>query len=109
MKNFVQPGETLTLAAPYAVNAGDGAKVSNIFGIACGTYANGAEGEFLTKGVFDVTTLGTDTPAVGAAAYWDDTNKRLTTTASTHMKVGVFVVAKANGPTVGRVRLNGVF
>lgn len=109
MKNFVQPGCTLTLAAPYALTPGDGALVGLIFGISCATYANAAEGEFQTTGVFDITALGTDTATVGAAAYWDNTNRRITTTASGNTKVGVFTKAKANGETTARVRLNGVF
>lgn len=110
MKNYVQPGDTLTLTAPYAVSAGDGALVgTNIFGVACGTYANGAEGEFKTCGVFDLTTLGTDTPSVGTIAYWDNTNKRVTTTSTSNTKIGVFTAAKGSGVTVGRVRLNAVF
>jgi len=34
MKNYVQPGKTITLAAPYAVSAGDGLLVGAIFGVA---------------------------------------------------------------------------
>jgi predicted RecA/RadA family phage recombinase len=110
MRNFVQPGETLTVTAPYALAAGEGCLVGSIFGVACGTYANGAtDAEVIVEGVFDITTLGTDTPAQGALAYWDNTNKRLTTTSSGNTKVGVFTVAKANGVTVGRVRLNAAF
>ena len=34
MKNYVQPGATLTLTAPYAVVSGDGLLVGSIFGVA---------------------------------------------------------------------------
>jgi predicted RecA/RadA family phage recombinase len=37
MKNFVQPGNTITLTAPYAVASGDGLLVGYIFGVAAGT------------------------------------------------------------------------
>ena len=33
MKNFVQPGNTITLTAPYAVASGDGLLVGYIFGV----------------------------------------------------------------------------
>ena len=33
MKNYVQPGNTITLTAPYAVASGDGLLVGAIFGI----------------------------------------------------------------------------
>lgn len=111
MKNFVQPGGTITLPAPYAVAPGDGALAGLVFGIACATYANGATGEFQTEGVFDITALSTDTASGSApvAAYWDNTNKRITTTVGSNTKVGVIISAKINGDTTARVRLNGVF
>ena len=34
MKNYIQPGKTISLAAPYAVTSGDGLLVGAIFGIA---------------------------------------------------------------------------
>ena len=106
MQNFVQEGCTLTVTAPYDVASGGGVKVGALFGVAAGAALSGAEVQIQTRGVFDLTTLGTDTPAQGAAAYWDDTNKRLTTTASGNTLVGAFTVAKAAGVTTGRVRLN---
>lgn len=110
MKNYVQPGDTLTVTAPYALTAGDGCLVGTMFGVACGTYANGAtDAEIKTEGVFDLTALSTDTAALGAALYWDNSNKRLTTTASGNTKVGVAVAAKANGDTTARIRLNASF
>lgn len=36
----------------------------------------------------NLNILASDTPAVGAPLYWDAGNSRLTTTASTHKKVG---------------------
>lgn len=111
MKNFVQPGDTITVTAPYALTAGDGALVgTNIFGVACGTYANGAtDAELKLEGVFDITALSTDTATPGTYAYWDNTNKRITTTSASNTKVGVFTAAKANGDTTARVRLNAAF
>jgi len=110
MKNFVQPGDILTVTAPYALASGDGCLVNTLFGVACGAYGNGVtNAEIKTTGVFDITALTTDVGAVGAAAYWDNTNKRITVTSSGNTKVGVFAGAKANGETTARVRLNGAF
>lgn len=106
MKNFVQEGDTVTLAAPYAVASGDGLLVGSLFGIAASAAANGANVETATEGVFDITALSTDTATQGTKAYWDNTNKRITTTSTSNSLVGVFIVAKANGDTTGRVRLN---
>lgn len=111
MKNYVQPGDTITVTAPYALSAGDGCLVgTNIFGVSCGTYLNGAtDAEVMLEGVFDITALSTDTASVGAYLYWDNTNKRLTTTSSGNTKVGVAVAAKLNGDTTARIRLNAAF
>lgn len=112
MKNYVQAGNRLTLTAPYDVASGGGALVGLIFAIAVAAVANGAQGEFdATPGaVYDITALSTDTAAgAGVAAYWDNTNKRITTTSSGNTKVGVFVAAKVNGDLTARIRLNGTF
>ncbi len=110
MQNYVQEGDVLTLTAPYAVAGGAGAKVgTNIFGVAASTLASGASGEFKTTGVFDITALSTDTGSAGTIWYWDDTNKRVTTTSSGNLKIGVGTGTKSSGETTARVRLNGVF
>lgn len=107
MKNFVQAGDVITVAAPYAVTSGDGALVGALFGIAATTAANGAQVELKTNGVFDITALNTDTGSVGTKVYWDNTNKRITTTVGSNTLVGVLAGAKANGDTTARVRLDG--
>ncbi len=108
MKNYVEKGRTLTLLAPYAVTSGQGALVGSLFGVASTDVASGAPGEFETDGVFDLTALGTDTPAAGAKIYWDDTNRRCTTTAGGNSLIGAVTAAKASGVTLARVRLNGI-
>lgn len=111
MRNFVQPGDTITVTAPYAVSGGDGCLVGVLFGVACGTAASGAQAELATEGVFDLTALSTDTASgtVLVAAYWDNTEKRITTTDSGNTKVGVIVAAKTSGQTTARVRLNSAY
>lgn len=109
MKNSIQDGDVLTLTAPYDVASGAGLKVGSIFGVAAAAALSGATVEAAVEGVFSITALNTDTGTVGTPMYWDDTNKRLTTTASTHIKVGVLTVAKGNGDTTATVRLNGAF
>lgn len=111
MKNYVQPGNTLTLTAPYAVTSGDGLLVGSIFGVAAGDAASGAAVEAALTGVFDLTKIGSQAWTVGAKVYWDDTNKRCTTVATDNTLIGVAVEAVAGGAgdTIGRVRLNGSF
>lgn len=107
MKNFVAVGDILSLLAPYAVTAGDGFLVGSLFAVAATTAANGAAVEGLTEGVFDLAALSTDTATVGTKLYWDNTNKRLTTTLTSNTLVGVAAAAKANGDTTARVYLDG--
>jgi predicted RecA/RadA family phage recombinase len=111
MKNYVQPGATLTLTAPYAVTSGDGLLVGSIFGVAAGDAASGAAVETALIGVFDLTKIGSQAWTVGAKVYWDDTNKRCTTVATDNTLIGVAVEAVAGGAgdTIGRVRLNAAF
>lgn len=45
---------------------------------------------------------------MGDVLYWDATNKRLTTTATSNTRVGVAVEAKAGGAATARIRLDGV-
>ena len=106
MKNFVQKGDVLTVTAPYAVNSGDGVLVGAIFGVACSTAALGADVEVSTYGVFDLTALSTDVATQGAKIYWDNTNRRLTVTASGNTLVGAATRAKASGDTTARVKID---
>ncbi len=109
MKNYVQKGENLTLTAPYAVASGAGVKIGLIFGVAAGAAANGATVDVVTEGVFTLPKVSTDVLAVGAAVYWDDTAKLITSTTSGNTKVGVAVTAAANPSGTVNVRLNGAF
>jgi predicted RecA/RadA family phage recombinase len=109
MKNYVQKGENLTLPAPYAVTSGGGVKTGLIFGVAAGDAADGAEVDLVTQGVFDLPKVSTDVFAIGAAAYWSDTSKLVTSTASGNTKIGVTIAAAANPSDSVAVRLNGAF
>lgn len=111
MKNFVQPSNTITLTAPYAVASGDGLLVGSIFGVAAGAAALGESVETALTGVFDLTKAGSQAWTVGAKVYWDDTNKRTTTVSTDNTAIGVAIEAVASGAsdTIGRVRLNASF
>ena len=111
MKNYVQPGNTITLTAPYAVASGDGLLVGSFFGVAASTAALSESVEVALTGVFDITKVGSQAWTVGAKVYWDDTNKRCTNVATSNTLIGVAVEAVAGGAgdTIGRVRLNGAF
>jgi predicted RecA/RadA family phage recombinase len=111
MKTYVQPGNTITLIAPYDVFSGDGLLVGAIFGVASGDALNGKLVEATLVGVFDLKKVGSQAWDPGDKVYWDDTNKQTTKTATDNTLIGVATDAVGNGAgeTVGRVRLNGSF
>lgn len=59
-----------------------------------------------TEGVFTMSALSTDTWSPGAQLYWDDSNNRLTTTASTHKTAGVATGTKTSGQTTADCDIN---
>lgn len=108
MKNFVQRGENITVPAPAAVTSGGGVLIGSLFGVANGDADTGADVVLSTTGVFDLPKTTANDITVGAALYWNDTAKEVTTTASGNTKVGVAVAAKTGAGTVA-TRLNGAF
>jgi predicted RecA/RadA family phage recombinase len=110
MKNLVQQsGRNITVAAPYNLTSGDGALVGLIFGIASTTALSGAQVALSTNGVYDIKKTASDTFAVGAAVYWDNSAKSVTSTSSGNTKIGVATKAAAGSDATARVRLNGTF
>jgi predicted RecA/RadA family phage recombinase len=111
MKNYVQPGNAITLTAPYAVASGDGLLVGSIFGVASADAASGETVETAVVGVFDLKKTASQAWAAGDKVYWDNTAKEATKTTTSNTLIGVAVAAVAGGAgdTIGRVRLNGSF
>ena len=108
MNNYVQKGDTVThTVAGTAVISGQSLLIGSLFGV-CETAAAGEQVEVCVAGVFTLAKKSADTPTAFAKAYWDDTNKEVTTTASGNSLVGVFTEAVASGVTTAAVRLNGV-
>jgi predicted RecA/RadA family phage recombinase len=108
VKNSIQEGEALALAAPYAVASGGGALIGAIFGVAVTALANAEVGTFQLCGVYTLPKA-TGAATLGAKAYWDNTNKNVTATSTSNTLIGVFVAAYASGDTSAAVRLNGSF
>lgn len=106
MKNYVQPGNTITVPAPANVLAGAGVLVGNIFGIAAYDALSGDDVEIAMTGVFDLPKVSAQEWTVGATIYWDNSEKVCTTTASSNKAIGLAILAAANPSAIGRVRLN---
>lgn len=108
-KNFVKPADHLPLVCPYAtVASGQGVLVGIIFGVALGAALTGETVEVATEGEWVITALSTDVVSVGAPAYWDDTNRRITSVSTGNTLVGVYTVAKANAETTAQIKLQAI-
>jgi len=107
MKNYIQPGENLTLASPEAVTAGRGLLVGSIFGIAQADAAEDADVVIVRTGVFTHAKTEAQAWTLGAKLYWDNTNKVFTTASSGNTLVGAAAAAAANPTTTGTVVLDG--
>ena len=106
--NFVQPGEKLTFTAPYAVASGAGFKVGAFFAVALAAAASGAPVEGKRTGVWDLAkTTGEAWTAFTTKLYWDDTAKKLTSTAGSNLFVGYPAASAASADTVGRAFIHG--
>lgn len=108
--NYVQPGDVVTLAAPYNRTTGQGAQVGSLFGVAVQTVLSTVNGEFHTEGVWELTKVGSQAWTQGQKVHWDDINKRCTTDSTAGILIGVATeaVASGAGDVLGKVRLNGV-
>jgi predicted RecA/RadA family phage recombinase len=107
MRNYVQPGDSLALAIPYAggVTSGQGVLVGALFGVAAVDGVQNAVIECQTKGVFDIAKEPALAITAGARLFWDNTNRRLTTTATGNFQVGLATVAALAADTTVRAVL----
>jgi predicted RecA/RadA family phage recombinase len=108
VKNYIQEGEYIEVALPYARLSGEGVLLGNIFGVCVVDGASGESINIHTEGVYDLTAAtGASTDAVvGAKAYWDNSAKKITPVSTSNSYVGVFLAAKATSDAIARVRLN---
>jgi predicted RecA/RadA family phage recombinase len=108
-KNFVQKGDVLSLAAPYARNSGQAALIGvGLFGVAVTDLENAETGAFLMEGVFTLAKVEAQAWAsIGLAIYWDNSAKNLTTTSGGNTLVGYNTATAANPSTTGTIRLIG--
>lgn len=107
MKNFIAPGEHVTVAAPADVTSGDGVLVGDLFGVSQSTVLSGADVVLVRRGVFTLPKLSAQAWTVGAKVYWDNANSRCTTVATGNKLIGCAESAAADPSDDGRVLLDG--
>lgn len=109
MKNYIQPGNTLTLTAPVEIISGAVVIIGSIIGVANGAAANGAAVDVDTVGVFRLPKVSALAIAAGDKVYYDSATKLVNKTAGGNTLLGVATEAAANPSANVPVRLNGVF
>lgn len=107
MKNYIQPGDAITIPAPAAVVSGAGVTVDSLFGVANASAANGEPVVLSTVGVFELPKAVADNITVGEPIYFDA--GEATSDDSSGVKIGVAIAEAGAGVTAVTVRLNGVF
>lgn len=103
---FVQPGDVIDYTAGANITSGQVVLIGVRIGVALAAIANGSTGPLQVTGVFTIAKLSTDVVAQGAALYWDNSNSRLTTTASGNTLAGYATAAAGNGATTVNIKIN---
>lgn len=103
---FVQPGEVIDYTAGANIASGQVVLMGARIGVALKAIANGETGPMQVTGVFNIAKLSTDNMAQGALLYWDNTNSRLTTTASGNTLAGFAAAAAGASTTSVNIKIN---
>lgn len=103
---FVQPGEVIDYTAGANIASGQVVLMGARIGVALKSIANGETGPMQVTGVFNIAKLSTDNMAQGALLYWDNTNSRLTTTASSNTLAGFAAAAAGASTTSVNIKIN---
>lgn len=72
MRNYIQPGDTITVPAPAAVASGGGVQINALFGVAATDAAEDQPVAISVKGVFELPKSGAVLP-IGAPVEWTGT------------------------------------
>ena len=109
MKNYIQPGNTVTAVAPAGgILSGQGLLFGALFGIASFNADEGAEVEIVTTGVFDLPKAPAAALAAGTKVSWDTAAAQVVAPATGMVPIGVALATAGNGTTSIRVRLDGI-
>lgn len=103
MKNYIQAGDNITVAAPADVESGALVVVGALHGAATGSAKSGDPVTIVRKGVFEFAKLSEQAWSVGAKVYFD--GALCTTVASGNALVGTAVADAANPSPTGLVVL----
>ena len=107
MKNFIQPGKTLTFTMTADVNSGDGVKVGTLIVVAQADALDTEQVECLTEGVVELKRDSSDIFTEGLKVFWDDSLKQITIVSTANTQAGTAVEAQSAGAGNIKVKLLG--
>lgn len=107
MKNYVSPGEHITVTAAADITSGQMVVAGAVFGVAQETVLSGAPVVLVRRGVFELPKTSAQAWTVGAKLYWDAANAVCTTTLSGNTLIGAAAAIAANPSATGTVLLDG--
>lgn len=97
MDNYIQPGQTLSLAPGADVASGVGYLFgTSLFGVAAEDITSGVVGAFLTEGVVEIAKTSALAITAGDRLFWDATNKVVNKTSTAQQCVGIALADAAN-------------
>lgn len=106
MKNYIQPGNVMTIPAPTGgVVSGAPVISGSLVGIADATAAEGENVAVSTEGVFELAKAASQAWTLGAKIYWSAANSNCTTTASGNTLIGIAAAAADAAATLGLVKI----
>ena len=105
-KNFIQPGDTVTVPAPADVSSGEGVLVGKLFGVAQFDAKTGDDVEISTKGVYTLPKTSAQAWTVGAPIYWDGSKCTTADGSGANTLIGHALAAVGNPSPAGAVRLS---
>lgn len=102
----ISSGEMINHTPGSDVAAGTVVLQGSLFGIALSTIPANTLGALAVQGVFRLPKLSTDAVSVGTVLYWDNTNRRVTVTATGNTRIGLAVAASPSGVATADVWIN---
>ena len=113
MKNFVQPGENVTVPAPADTASGDLVLLGAMFGVAVHNAGAGEPVTVKTGGIFDLPAIVAEDWGAGVKLYRhaaaDANQGKVTGEAAGNVAIGIAMLAKPATFATARVRLNPAF
>ncbi|MFN4125251.1 DUF2190 family protein [Pannonibacter indicus] len=107
MRNYLQPGDVLDLIAPTGgIVSGEAHLFGDLFGVAATTAGEGEKVPVKVSGVFMLPKVPANGLSEGQKVYWNEAEKKLTSTASGNTLVGHAVKAVAAGAAYAMIRVS---